>query len=76
MLKFKCQDTFFNLPPEAAKHVINPAADCRFEAVAATKVDLIKKIVEHATEVHGLEDRRLAPAVLMDRVESHIFKED
>ena len=36
------------------------------------KRDLIKMIVDHATDVHGLEDRRLAPAVLMERVEAHI----
>ena len=72
MLEFACKDTFFELPEDAAEHVIYQMNDCRFCCRAAGKRDLIKMIVDHATDVHGLEDRRLAPAVLMERVEAHI----
>jgi predicted small metal-binding protein len=72
MVKFRCRDTFCGLPPEAAKHILFAPQNCNFEAEAASKVELMKKIVDHATEVHGLEDRRLAPTVMMERVESHI----
>lgn len=75
MLKFNCKDTFFHLPEEAADHVIHQSENCEFCCQAENKRDLIKKIVEHATEVHGLEDRRLAPAILMERVEAHITEE-
>lgn len=75
MLKFHCKDTFFDLPEEAAQHVIHQKADCGFCCEAGNKRDLIKLIVEHATEEHGLEDRRLAPAVLMERVEAHIMED-
>ena len=72
MLKFSCKDTFSDLPEAAAEHIIHQSADCSFCCEAESKRDLIKLIVDHATEVHGLEDRRLAPAVLMERVEAHI----
>ena len=72
MLEFICKDTLFELPEEAAEHVIYQMNDCSFRCRADNKRELIKKIVEHATDVHGLEDRRLAPAVLMERVEEHI----
>ena len=71
-MKFCCEDTFFDLPEAAAEHVIHQMSDCAFCCEAADKRELIKLVVEHATEVHGLEDRRLAPAVLMERVEAHI----
>lgn len=72
MLKFSCKDTFDDLPEAAAQHVIYQMSDCPFFCEAENKRDLIKMIVDHATDVHGLEDRRLAPAVLMERVEAHI----
>ena len=75
MLKFSCKDTFSNLPAEAAEHVIHQADNCPFCCEAADKRALIKLIVEHATEVHGLEDRRLAHSVIMDHVEAHITEE-
>ena len=75
MLKFTCKDTFFNLPPEAAERIIHQKEDCPFCCEAENKRELIKKIVEHATEIHGLEDRRLAPPVFMERVEAHIEAE-
>lgn len=75
MLKYTCKDTFYDLPADAAEHIIHQAADCAFCCEAENKRELIKLIVEHATEVHGLEDRRLAPAVLMQRVEAHITEE-
>ena len=75
MLKFNCKDTFYNLPEEAAERVIYQSDRCEFCCMAENKRDLIKLIVEHATEVHGLEDRRLAPAALMERVEAHITEE-
>ena len=75
MLKFTCKDTFYDLPAEAAERVIHQAADCPFCCEAENKRELIKCIVEHATEVHGLEDRRLAPPVFMERVEAHITEE-
>ena len=75
MLKFICKDTFHDLPEEAAQHVIHQKADCDFCCKAENKRELIKLIVDHATEAHGLEDRRLAPAVLMERVEAHITEE-
>lgn len=75
MYRFNCKDTFYNLPPEAAERVIYQKVDCDFVAEADNKLDLMKKIIEHATEIHGLEDRRLAPAVFMDRVEQHTAKE-
>lgn len=59
MLKFNCKDTFYNLPEEAAERVIYQSDRCEFCCMAENKRDLIKLIVEHATEVHGLEDRRL-----------------
>lgn len=74
MLKFICKDTFCNLPT-AAEYVIFQKADCDFCCGAVNRRELIKLIVEHATEAHGLEDRRLAPAVLMERVEAHITEE-
>lgn len=72
MLKFTCKDTFCDLPEEAAQHVIHPNDACAFSCEAEDKHALIKLIVTHATEVHGLEDRRLAPAMMMERVEAHI----
>lgn len=72
MLKFCCKDTFYDLPAEAAERVIYQKSDCGFCCEAEDKRELIKLIVDHATEVHGLEDRRLAPAVFMERVEAHI----
>ncbi|MEG2217794.1 MAG: DUF1059 domain-containing protein [Clostridia bacterium] len=72
MLKFICKDTFFHLPEEAAQHVIHQSEGCQFCCEAENGRDLVKQIVDHATEVHGLEDRRLAPAVLMERIETHI----
>ena len=75
MFKFNCKDTFYDLPAEAAERIIYPAADYPFCCEDADRRELIKKIVEHATEVHGLEDRRLAPAVFMERVEAHITEE-
>jgi len=75
MLKFVCKDTFNNLPPEASERIIYQKSDCDFVAEADNKLDLMKKIIEHATEVHGLEDRRLAPAVFLERVEKHIVEE-
>lgn len=72
MLKFNCKDTFFSLPLEAAERIIHQCSDCSFTCEAENRRDLIKLIVEHATEVHGLEDRRLAPAVFMERVNAHI----
>lgn len=75
MLKFSCKDTFFNLPEEAAQHIIHQAENCPFCCEAENKRELIKLVVDHATEIHGLEDRRLAPAVLMNNVEAHITEE-
>jgi hypothetical protein len=75
MLKFNCKDTFGDLPAEAAERTIHQDKDCKFTCEAENKRDLIKRIVDHATEVHGLEDRRLAPAVFMERVEAHITEE-
>lgn len=75
MLKFTCKDTFYDLPAEAAERVIHQASDCAFCCTAENKRELMKLIVDHATEVHGLEDRRLAPAVFMDRVQAHITEE-
>lgn len=75
MLLFNCGDTFFALPQDAAEHVIHQMHDCHFSCKAENKRELVKLIVEHATEVHGLEDRRLAPAVLMERVQAHISEE-
>lgn len=75
MLKFKCGDTFYDLPKEAADRLIHQISDCEFTCEASNKRDLVKMIVEHATEVHGLEDRRLAPSILMERVEAHIVEE-
>ena len=75
MLKFTCKDTFFNLPEEAAERIIHQNCECCFTCEAKDKRELIKMIVDHATEDHGLEDPRLAPAVLMERVESHIVEE-
>lgn len=75
MLKFTCKDTFYELPQEAAERVIHQKADCGFCCAAENKRELIKLVVEHATEVHGLEDRRLAPPVFMERVEAHITEE-
>lgn len=72
MFRFTCKDTFFNLPPEALEHVIIEKCDCDFCCEAENKRELIKLIVDHATDVHYLEDRRLAPAVIMDHVEAHI----
>lgn len=75
MLLFKCGDTFYDLPQEAAEHVIHQKKDCCFTCSAENKRELVKLIVEHATEVHGLEDRRLAPAIIMERVEAHMTEE-
>ena len=75
MLKFTCKDTFYDLPAEAAERVIHQSCDCDFCCTAEDKRELIKLIVDHATEVHGLEDRRLAPAVFMERVQAHITEE-
>lgn len=72
MLRFKCLDSFYDLSEDAAQHVIHQAKDCPFCCTAENKRELIKLIVEHATEVHGLEDRRLAPAEIFTRVEAHI----
>lgn len=72
MLKFSCKDTFFDLPEEAAQHVIHQKCDCGFTCQAENKRELIKLIVAHATDDHGLEDRRLAPAIIFERVEAHI----
>jgi predicted small metal-binding protein len=72
MLKFTCKDTFCDLPEEAAQHVIHQSDHCSFSCEAKDKRELMKRIVAHATDVHGLEDRRLAPAVMMERVEAHI----
>ena len=74
MLKFICGDTFYALPAEAAERVIHQSADCPFCCEADSRRELVKRIVEHATEVHGLEDRRLAPPVFMERVEAHIVE--
>lgn len=74
-MKFVCGDTFYNLPAEAAERIIHPCADCDFCCEAGDRRELIKLIVEHATEVHGLEDRRLAPPVFMERVEAHITED-
>lgn len=71
-MKFVCKDTFYDLPESAAEHLIHQTADCGFCCEAQNKRELLKLIVDHATEVHGLEDRRLAPAVLLERVEAHM----
>lgn len=75
MLIFRCKDTFYNLPPEAEERIIHQSACCDFCCEAENKRDLIKLIVDHATDVHGLEDRRLAPSVFMENVEAHISEE-
>lgn len=76
MYKFCCKDTFYNLSGLAAERIIEQTDDCDFCCKAEDYHELMKLIVCHATEVHGLEDRRLAPAVLMDNVKAHIVKED
>jgi len=43
--------------------------DCEFEATAETEDELMKKIAEHAAEVHGLET---IPPELLEKVKAAI----
>jgi len=45
--------------------------DCEFEATAETEEELLKKVAEHAAEVHGMKE--ISPE-MMEKVKAAIKK--